>query len=108
MGSHCLSGSCPGLCAVPPQQYGAIVKPQFPLQLGGMLQAVKIGSGIPGAVLSHPNCSLATHLPQLQYLLCCYFLGVPGQGWLRGGALATDSCTPLSSVSPALKPLLPC
>lgn len=74
----------------------------------GKAAGCEVGSGTPGAVLSHPNCSLVTHLPQLQDLLCCYFLGVPGLGWLGGGTLTIDSCTPHTSVSPAFKPLLPC
>lgn len=35
----------PSLCAVPPQQYGATVKPQCPLQLRAMLQAVRLAVG---------------------------------------------------------------
>lgn len=33
------------ISAVPPQQYGAIVKPQCPLQLGARLQAVRLAVG---------------------------------------------------------------
>lgn len=34
-------------------------------------------------MLSHPNYSLATHLPQLQDLLCCYFWRYQARaGWV--------------------------
>lgn len=108
MGSHCLSGSCPGLCAVPPSAIWSNSQALVPTPARGKAAGCEAGSGTPGAVLSHPNYSRVTHLPQLQDLLCCYFLGVPGLGWLGGGTLTTDSCTPLTSVSPAFKPLLPC
>lgn len=85
MGSHCLSGSCPGLCAVPPSAIWSNSQALVPTPARGKAAGCEAGSGTPGAVLSHPNYSRVTHLPQLQDLLCCYFLGVPGLGWLGGG-----------------------
>lgn len=55
-----------------------------PTPARGNAAGCEVGSGTPAAVLSHSNCSLATHLPQLQDLLCCCFLGGirPGlAGW---------------------------
>lgn len=94
---------CSSLSAIWSSSQASVPTPAW-----GNAAGCEVGSGTPEAVLSHPDCSLATHLPQLQDLLCCYFLGVPGQGWLGGGTLATDSCTPLTSVSPAFEPPLPC
>lgn len=69
----------------------------------GNAAGCEAGSGMPGAVLSHPNCSLAI-APGFALLLLFGRTRPELAGWGYFG----HSCTPFTLVSAAFEPLLPC
>lgn len=79
-----------------------------PTPARGRLQAVRLAVGQLGLCFHIQTAHLPPTCHCSKICFSVTFWGEPGQGWLGRDTFTSDSCTPLSSVSPAFKPLLPC